>query len=159
MTIGSLSHRAATYTAGEGRRDERCRVSVPRPDRANQGPAEKGIPSRRVRAGPVRRPRRSRRALQGVAGSFRTACDDALLRRSSGRGLTDRTFGGALEARKISAAGDRLTSEAVGEIETEDGVLRIRRIHVRLNLKARPEDREVADRVHGFYKDSCPVYR
>lgn len=47
----------------------------------------------------------------------------------------------------------------MGEVETEDGVLVIRRIYVRLNLKARGEDREVADRVHGFYKDSCPIYR
>lgn len=44
-------------------------------------------------------------------------------------------FGGALEALKISAAGDRLVSEAVGEIETEDGVLVIRRIYLKLNLK------------------------
>jgi len=47
----------------------------------------------------------------------------------------------------------------VGEIELEDDVLVIRRIHVRLRLKAAPADREAAERVHGFYKERCPVYR
>jgi uncharacterized OsmC-like protein len=49
--------------------------------------------------------------------------------------------------------------EAVGEIEKEDGVLLIRRIHVRLKLKAREEQKETAERVHGFFADRCPVYR
>jgi uncharacterized OsmC-like protein len=35
----------------------------------------------------------------------------------------------------------------------------IRRIHVRLRLKAKPEHRETAERVHGFFADHCPVYR
>jgi uncharacterized OsmC-like protein len=50
-------------------------------------------------------------------------------------------------------------SESVGEIELEDNVLVIRRIHVRLMLKARESDRETARRVHGFFADKCPVYR
>ena len=69
------------------------------------------------------------------------------------------TFGGALEARQISASVDRLVAEGVGEIEKEDGVLVIRRIHVRLRLKAKPEQKETAERVHGFFADRCPVYR
>src|ERR1700730_13747666 len=69
------------------------------------------------------------------------------------------TFGGALEARKISAAGDRLTADAVGEIEKEEGVLVIRRIHVRMNLKAPAADRETWERVNGICQDPCPVYR
>lgn len=69
------------------------------------------------------------------------------------------TFAGALEARQIPAAGDRLVAEAVGEIETEDKVLVIRRIHVRLKLKANAAQRETAERVHGMYKERCPVYR
>jgi len=52
-----------------------------------------------------------------------------------------------------------LNAQAVGEIELEDDVLVIRRIHVRLNLKAPEGDRGTAERVHGFYKDRCPVYR
>jgi len=47
----------------------------------------------------------------------------------------------------------------VGEIEKEDGVLVIRRIHVRLKLKANEEQRATAERVHGMFADRCPVYR
>lgn len=47
----------------------------------------------------------------------------------------------------------------MGEVETEGGVLIIRRIHVTMRLQARAEDRETAERVHGFYKEKCPVYR
>ena len=50
-------------------------------------------------------------------------------------------------------------SEAVGEIELEDNILVIRRIHVVLKLKAGQPDRETATRVHGFFADRCPVYR
>ena len=70
------------------------------------------------------------------------------------------TFGGALEARDIRADGDRLTGEAVGEIETtDDNVLVIRRIHVRLHLRAPAEQRPTAERVHGTFAKFCPVYR
>ncbi len=41
----------------------------------------------------------------------------------------------------------------------EGKVLVIRRIHVKLRLKADAAHREAAERVHGFYADSCPVYR
>jgi uncharacterized OsmC-like protein len=47
----------------------------------------------------------------------------------------------------------------VGEVELEGTVLVIRRIHVKLRLKADAAQRETAERVHGFYADSCPVYR
>lgn len=50
-------------------------------------------------------------------------------------------------------------SEAVGEVELEDNVLVIRRIHVILKLKAEESHRETASRVHGFFADRCPVYR
>jgi organic hydroperoxide reductase OsmC/OhrA len=46
-----------------------------------------------------------------------------------------------------------------GEVELEEKVLVIRRIHVRLELKARPEQRETAERVHTFFAMSCPLYR
>jgi uncharacterized OsmC-like protein len=69
------------------------------------------------------------------------------------------TFGGALEARQIDASNERLVSETVGEVELEDHVLVIRRIHVILKLKAEESHRETAIRVHGFYADKCPVYR
>jgi len=44
-------------------------------------------------------------------------------------------------------------------VELEEKVLVIRRIHVRLELKATPEQRETAERVHGFFAMSCPLYR
>ncbi len=47
----------------------------------------------------------------------------------------------------------------MGEVELEGKVLVIRRIHVKLRLKAAAAQRETAERVHGFYADNCPVYR
>ncbi|MDP9470256.1 MAG: OsmC family protein [Chloroflexota bacterium] len=38
-------------------------------------------------------------------------------------------------------------------------MLVVRRIHVTYQLRLRPEQREVAERVHGFHADACPVYR
>ncbi|HKA90000.1 MAG TPA: OsmC family protein [Haliangiales bacterium] len=69
------------------------------------------------------------------------------------------TFGGALEARQISASGDRLTGEAEGEVELDGRVLIIRRIHVRMHLRAPEEQRATAERVHGIFAQACPVYR
>jgi uncharacterized OsmC-like protein len=69
------------------------------------------------------------------------------------------TFGGALEARQIDASHGKLTAEARGEVETEEGVLVIRRIHVILRLQAPEASRETVERVHGFYASRCPVYR
>jgi hypothetical protein len=69
------------------------------------------------------------------------------------------TFGGALEARQIDASGGRLTAEATGEVETEDGVLVIRRIHVSMRLAAPDELRSTVDRVHDVYAMRCPLYR
>jgi uncharacterized OsmC-like protein len=37
-------------------------------------------------------------------------------------------------------------------------VLVLRRIHVKLELRADPAQRETAARVHGFFADSCPLY-
>jgi len=50
-------------------------------------------------------------------------------------------------------------AETVGEVETEGKVLVIRRIHVRMRLKAAAEQRETAERVHGIFADACPLYR
>jgi hypothetical protein len=44
-------------------------------------------------------------------------------------------------------------------VELEDRVLVIRRIHVRLELRGAAEHREVAERVHGFFSNACPLYR
>ena len=69
------------------------------------------------------------------------------------------TFAGALDARQIDAKHGRLVAEVRGEIESDDGVLVIRRVHVKFLLKAPDSVRETVDRVHGVYKDKCPVYR
>ena len=69
------------------------------------------------------------------------------------------TFGGALEARKIDASNGRLTADVRGEVESEDGVLVIRRIHIDMKLRAPEESRETVERVHGFFASKCPVFR
>ena len=69
------------------------------------------------------------------------------------------TFGGALEARHIDASDGKLTGEVTGEVEEEDGVLVIRRIHVSMLLRALEEIREKVERVHAVYAMSCPLYR
>ena len=69
------------------------------------------------------------------------------------------TFGGALEARKIDASGGKLTADVTGEVETEEGVLVIRRIHINLKLVASEDVRETVERVHGMYAMRCPLYR
>ena len=35
----------------------------------------------------------------------------------------------------------------------------IRRIHVRLHLRATEEQRATAEKVHGMFAQACPVYR
>ena len=69
------------------------------------------------------------------------------------------TFGGALEARQIDASSGHLTADVTGEVETEDGVLVIRRIHVAMRLAAPQEARRIVDRVHEMYAMRCPLYR
>jgi hypothetical protein len=49
-------------------------------------------------------------------------------------------------------------SEAVGEVELEGSVMVIRRIHVKLRLRAEDRHRETALKVHGFFAEKCPVY-
>ena len=73
------------------------------------------------------------------------------------------TFGGALEARHIDASNGKLTAEVTGEVETEDNVLVIRRVHVAMCLAVpadQPADqKDQIDRVHAIYAMNCPLYR
>ena len=69
------------------------------------------------------------------------------------------TFGGALDARQIDASDGKLTAEVTGEVEEEDGVLVIRRIHVSMHLVAPEDMREKVERVHAVYPMNCPLYR
>ena len=52
-----------------------------------------------------------------------------------------------------------LYSETRGEVEKDGKVLVIKRIHVTYHLKLDAEKREIAERVHGFHADYCPVAR
>ncbi len=69
------------------------------------------------------------------------------------------TLGGALEARQIPAGEGLRVARATGEVEIEGKVLVLRRVHVRMELRVAPEQRAVAERVHGFYAESCPLFR
>lgn len=69
------------------------------------------------------------------------------------------TFGGALEARQIDASDGKLVAEVTGEVEEEEGVLVIKRIHVLMRLAAAEEVRQTVERVHGLYAMNCPLYR
>jgi uncharacterized OsmC-like protein len=53
-----------------------------------------------------------------------------------------------------------LTAVAQGEVEVEDGVLVLRRIHVVFTLTgAAPDAIDSANRAHDVFKLKCPVYR
>lgn len=69
------------------------------------------------------------------------------------------TFGGALEARHIDASGGRLVANVTGEVELEENVLVIRRIHVAMKLAAPEATLETVERVHAIYAMRCPLYR
>jgi len=69
------------------------------------------------------------------------------------------TFGGALEARQIDASNGKLTADVTGEVETEEDVLVIRRIHVVMRLVALQDVKEKVERVHAIYAMRCPLYR
>jgi len=69
------------------------------------------------------------------------------------------TFGGALEARHIDASNSKLVAEVTGEVEAEDGVLVIRRIHVVMQLVASEDSRDTVERAHRMYAMRCPLYR
>ncbi len=50
--------------------------------------------------------------------------------------------------------------EAQGEVESDDGVLVIKRIHVRMTLRVEADaDRDAIRRAFSRYKPYCPVYR
>lgn len=58
----------------------------------------------------------------------------------------------------MSVAG-RLSAEARGEVFSEDGVLVLKRIHVRYALRDFIGDEAVVDRVHRVHARACPIYR
>jgi uncharacterized OsmC-like protein len=69
------------------------------------------------------------------------------------------TFKGALAARQVSFGEDSLYADTIGEVETENKVLVLKRIKHILHLSAEEKDRETIERVVEVYEDSCPVAR
>ena len=59
----------------------------------------------------------------------------------------------------MNASEGKLIGEATGEVETEEKVLVLKRIHVHYRLEASAEHLETIERVHGFHARYCPVYR
>lgn len=52
-----------------------------------------------------------------------------------------------------------MIGHVTGEVESEDRVLVIRRIHVTYRLKTAAENHDAALRVNDMHKGYCPVYR
>jgi len=53
-----------------------------------------------------------------------------------------------------------LTAVARGEVEVEEGVLVLRRIHVVFTLRGIAAEKvEAAQRAHQVFKERCPIYR
>lgn len=52
-----------------------------------------------------------------------------------------------------------MQTEAIGEIVDDEGVLVIERITVKYRLQVPDDQREEAERVHGFHARFCPVAR
>jgi organic hydroperoxide reductase OsmC/OhrA len=62
-----------------------------------------------------------------------------------------------LAARHVSFEKESLYADTVGEVETENKVLVLKRIKQTLHLRAEENDRETIERVLRVYEDSCPV--
>ncbi|WP_422091600.1 OsmC family protein [Tenacibaculum ovolyticum] len=69
------------------------------------------------------------------------------------------TFGGALRVRKIDPDNDKLSSEVIGEVELEDNVLVVKRIHIKYTISSEEENKKTIERVHKIHKDYCAVYK
>jgi organic hydroperoxide reductase OsmC/OhrA len=52
-----------------------------------------------------------------------------------------------------------LSADVRGEVGLDKNVLVIRSIHVTYHLKVAEEQRQTAERVHGFHAEYCPIAR
>jgi uncharacterized OsmC-like protein len=60
----------------------------------------------------------------------------------------------------VKASEGRLIAEARGEVESDDGVLVLRRIHVTYRLTLDEDaDRDKVQRAFDLHPPKCPVYR
>ena len=64
-----------------------------------------------------------------------------------------------LEARGIDAADGKLVADVLGGVGKEEGVLVVRRIHVKYLLQAAGEDEATINRAFDLHPMRCPVYR
>jgi uncharacterized OsmC-like protein len=69
------------------------------------------------------------------------------------------TLARALRVREINSDADHLNMDAVGEHESDEGVLFLRRIHVTAHLRAPASQRETAERVFQVFASKCPMHR
>lgn len=59
----------------------------------------------------------------------------------------------------MNASDGKLEAAVRGEVESEDGVLILRRIFVSYRLETEESNRETVERVHAMHHRHCPVYR
>lgn len=69
------------------------------------------------------------------------------------------TLARALRVREINADADHLHMTAVGEHESEDGVLVLKRIYVVAHLRAPASQRETVERIFPLFASKCPVHQ
>jgi len=62
--------------------------------------------------------------------------------------------------RQIDASDGKLIGHGTGEVEIEEGVLVLRRLHVRYELRVAPDaDRAALERAFQRHMPKCPIYR
>ena len=54
---------------------------------------------------------------------------------------------------------NNISADVRGEVESDDGVLVIKRIIVSCSIDANESDHATIERIHGIHADYCPVYR
>jgi len=59
----------------------------------------------------------------------------------------------------VRLGSEDVVSDARGEVELEDNVLVIKRIHVIYHLSTHAEDKEKVDRAYALHAEKCPIYR
>ena len=69
------------------------------------------------------------------------------------------TLARALRVREVNPDADHLHMDAVGEHESEDGVLVLKRIHVTAHLRAPASQRETVERVFQIFASKCPMHQ
>jgi uncharacterized OsmC-like protein len=69
------------------------------------------------------------------------------------------TLARALRVREINSDAEHLQMDGIGEHESEDGVLVLKRIHIVAHLRALVAQRETAERVFQVFAPKCPMHQ